>query len=54
MMPYIVIAIGVNGVTRTAFIAEPHVPDDFVQPGEIAFVIEPLSIASRHNHEVLP
>ncbi len=47
---YLLIAIGPNGA-RCGITTQSTVPDEFVQPGEVAFVVQPLDIRARHNHE---
>lgn len=51
-MPYIVLTVNPRGEVRVVQTTRPEVPDGFVAPGEVAFVVEPLAIKARHDHEV--
>lgn len=51
-MTYLVIAIGPGGNTRCIFTTTPEIPENWVQPGEVAFVIQPLAISETHTHGV--
>jgi len=46
---YILIAIGPEGA-RCAQTMTPEVPEDFVRPGEIAFIVVPIDIKTKHDH----
>lgn len=51
-MIYLLIAVDANGRVRIAQTTDVIVPEDFVRPGEIAFVVEPIDVKARHAHEV--
>lgn len=52
MDTYLLIGVGVDGDIRIRQTTLSEVPENFVMPGEIAFVIKPLDIKARHMHEV--
>ena len=50
---YLVIAIDANGSVRCAQTTEPYIPAEFVQPGEIGFLIQPMEVFARHAHGIV-
>lgn len=51
-MTYLLMALDANGQVRWAQTTTPEVPEGWVRPGEVGFVIEPLDIVARHTHEI--
>lgn len=49
---YLLIGVGADGDIRIRQTTVSEVPENFVMPGEIAFVIQPLDIKARHMHEI--
>jgi hypothetical protein len=47
---YLLIAVGATG-TRVAQTTTPRVPEGFVGPGEVAFVVEALDCSIMHTHQ---
>jgi hypothetical protein len=48
---YILMKVDAHGRLQASVTNHHELPDDFVQPGEIAFILNPLDVQARHNHE---
>lgn len=49
---YLALVLQADGTHRYATVEKPRVPKGLVQPGEVGFIIEPLDMVARQNHEV--
>lgn len=48
---YVLIKVDALGRLQAGMTTTPEVPDNFVQPGDVAFVVHAVDFKARHNHE---
>ena len=49
---YLLLSVTQDGKVRYSFVETPEIPEGWLRPGEMAFVVEPLTVLGRHMHQI--